>query len=357
MFVLGVFCTFAGLSILFDVSRTVHPPLEWLALYALIFGLVGATYAFAFLRDYRLLPVGFALQALASWFGRWATAPGRGFVLSAATEPRRLAIDAIACSVGVALGYGFLMRSIHGLARGHAVLRTEIELARGIHDALAPPVAGRTGRIEYYGRTQPSGTIGGDLVDAVVGVDRLVLYVVDVSGHGIRAAVLMAMLKSTARTALAGGADLPSMLAHFNRTICELDRPAIFATCAALAFDRSGAAHYALAGHPPMLLRRASGAVCELAEGSLPLGIDPAAAYASTPVELAAGDALLVVTDGLTEVFGSNGRELGIEGVRAAAFAELDGTPLATVDRVVAAASRYGRQLDDQTVLAVRVVA
>jgi hypothetical protein len=339
MFALGVFCTFAGLSILLDVPHTVHPPLGWFALYVTISGLVAVTYAFAFLRDWRLVPVGLALQNLVFWLDGWARAPGRGFVLSAAAESRRLTIDAIVCFVGVGFGYAFLMRSIHGLARGHAVLHTEIELARGIHDALAPPVAGRTGRIEYYGRTQPSGTIGGDLVDAVAGRDGLVLYVVDVSGHGIRAAVLMAMLKSTARTALAGGADLPAMLAHFNRTICELDRPAIFATCAALAFDRSGTVHYALAGHPPMLLRRASGEVSELAEGSPPLGLNPAAAYASTPVELAAGDALLVVTDGLTEVFGSDSRELGIEGVREAA-----------------SAARYGRQLDDQTALAVRMV-
>lgn len=248
------------------------------------------------------------------------------------------------------------MRSIHGLARGHSVLHTEVQLARGIHDALSPPVHGRTGRIEYYGRSRPSGTIGGDLVDVVERADGIVLYVVDVSGHGIQAAVLMAMLKSTARTALAGGADLPALLAHFNRTICELDRPAIFATCASLAFERSGSVRYALAGHPPMLLRRASGAVCELAEGSPPLGLNAGAGYAVTPIDLAAGDELLVVTDGLTEVFGSDGRELGIEGVREAAFAQRDGTPLATVDRVVAAAARYGRQLDDQTALAVRVL-
>jgi hypothetical protein len=280
MFALGVFCTAAGMTILFDIPRTVHPPLGWLALYALSFGLVGVAYAIAFLRDWRLVLGGFALQILASGLGSWATAPSRGIVLSAAAEPRRLTIDAIACFAGVALGYAFLVRSIHGIARGHALLHTEVELARGIHDALAPPVEGRTGRIEYYGRTQPSGTVGGDLVDAVTGADGTVLYLVDVSGHGIRAAVLMAMLKSTARTALAGGADLPAMLAHFNRTICELDRPAIFATCAALAFDRLGTVRYALAGHPPVLLRRVSGAVCELAEGSPPLGLDAGAVYA-----------------------------------------------------------------------------
>jgi hypothetical protein len=98
---------------------------------------------------------------------------------------------------------------------------------------------------------------------------------------GYQAGVLMAMLKSAARTTLAGGGSLPAMLAHFNRTICELERPGIFATCAALRVGAAGAVEYALAGHPPIFMRCArSGAVRELDAAGPPLGLDAAAAYA-----------------------------------------------------------------------------
>jgi len=211
---------------------------------------------------------------------------------------------------------------------------------------------------EFYGQSRPSGAIGGDLVDAVEGPGGTAFYVVDVSGHGVRAGVLMAMLKTTGRTALAEGVTLSELLGHLNRTIRELDRPGIFATCAALQIGPAGDLRYALAGHPPILVRRCgSAAVAELGIGGLPLGLDPAVKYESVPIEGAGGDEFLMVTDGLTEVFGRDGREFGMEGIRAAAFADGAGTPREIVERVTAAAAHFGRQLDDQTALAVRLLA
>ena len=146
------------------------------------------------------------------------------------------------------LGYILFIRFIHRVARGHAELQTEVTLARRIHDALVPVVSGRSARADYYGRSLASGAIGGDLVDVVERADGTTFYVADVSGHGVGAGVLMAMLRSAAHAALADGATLPQLLRHLNRTICELERPGMFATCAALHLSASGRAHYALAG-------------------------------------------------------------------------------------------------------------
>jgi len=354
---LGVFCIFATLGVLLDMPRAAHPPLPALAAYACLMGAMAVCYAFTLFWDLRLLPPAFVLLFLMSAVGDWAVAPGRAVVLSPADQHRRLTTDTWVAFELLVLGYVFLIRFIHTIARGHARLQTEVDLARGIHEALVPVVSGRSAGAEYYGISQPSGAIGGDLVDAIEHPHGTALYVIDVSGHGVRAGVLMAMLKSAARTAFAEGASLPQLLAHINRTICELERPGIFATCAAIQIGTAGGAEYALAGHPPIFVRRsASGTVRELQAAGPPLGIEPGARFGSEAVETEAGDQFLVVTDGLTEVFDKGGRELGLSGIRDAAFADGDGTPRGIAERVIAAAAGFGRQLDDQTVLAIRML-
>ena len=115
--------------------------------------------------------------------------------------------------------------------------------------------------------------------------------------------------------------------------------------------------HYALAGHLPILRRRArSREISELGVSGPPLGLAESERYESALVDAAPGDVFLIITDGLTEVFRRDGREFGMDGVRAAFDGGTD-SPEELTERVLAGAARYGRQLDDQTVLAVRLAA
>jgi sigma-B regulation protein RsbU (phosphoserine phosphatase) len=353
-FALAIFCTFAGLSPLLDIVRATHPPLWALAVYMAGAGLVAVSYAFAALWDYRLIPLAIAFQVALSLLGTWATSPHRWQPLAESAEHQRLVTDAWTCFVFVALGYAFSVRFIHTLARGHAELRTEVTLARRIHDALVPSVSGRSPCASYYGRSQASGAIGGDLVDVVEHPGGTTFYVVDVSGHGVAAGVLMAMLRSAARSALADGATLPHLLRHLNRTICELERPALFATCAVLHLGRAGDFEYALAGHLPILKRSVTGTTVALDVGGPPLGLSATQEYQTETIAASAGDVFLIITDGITEVFQAGEREFGIEGVQRSAF-ESDGGPADMAERVIAAAAKFGRQLDDQSVLVVKV--
>jgi hypothetical protein len=355
IFALAIFFTFAGLAVLFDVPRAAHPPLWAVLVYAGMLGLTVVGFAAAALVDLRLLVFPIAFQFGLSAFTNWATGPGRVLAMTPGGEHQRLVTDAILCFVFVMLGYILFVRFIHALSRGSAELHTEVILARRIHDALVPAISGSSNGADYCGRSQASGAIGGDLVDVVERPDGTTFYVADVSGHGVAAGVLMAMLRSAARAALADGATLPELLAHMNRTICELGRPNLFATCAVLHLDRPGRVQYALAGHLPILRRSAAdGAISELGEGGPPLGLSVNQEYRSVAVETTVGDTFLILTDGLTEVFTSDGRELGVAGIRDAAFGA-DGAPADVAERAIAAAARFGRQLDDQSVLIVRV--
>src|SRR5262245_31033117 len=125
-FALAIFCTFAGLSVLFDVVRATHAPLWVLVAYMAMAGLVATGYAFAALWDLRLLPLAIAVQVVLSLFGGWATDTQQWLRLDPAAEHARLVTDATLCFIVVAAGYSFSVRFIHSLARGHAELRTEV---------------------------------------------------------------------------------------------------------------------------------------------------------------------------------------------------------------------------------------
>src|SRR5262249_18009073 len=139
-----------------------------------------------------------------------------------------------------------------------------------------------------------------------------------------------------------------------NRTICELERPGLFATCAVLHLPRAGDVQYALAGHLPILKRGTDGRIATLDVGGPPLGLSATQEYAGDTIIASEGDLLLIVTDGLTEVFQPGDREFGVEGIRNSAF-ERDGAPADVAERVLAAAAKFGRQLDDQSVLVVKM--
>ena len=62
----------------------------------------------------------------------------------------------------------------------------EMELASDIHRVLAPRIETTIGSFEFYGRSLPSGQVGGDLIDVVQSTDRWIAYIADVSGHGVR---------------------------------------------------------------------------------------------------------------------------------------------------------------------------
>jgi serine phosphatase RsbU (regulator of sigma subunit) len=356
IFAVAVFFMSGAMGVLVDVAQPAHTPLWTFALYVALVGVVGVAYVLATLLDLRLIPAAVALHVGVSTFAHWATATARVSVLAPAEQHTRLVLDVVAILSFVVISYSLFMRFMHAVVRGHARLQAEMTLAKGIHEALVPSVSGRSGDADYYGRSHASGVMGGDLVDVFEGPQGTTFYLVDVSGHGVGAGVLMAMLKSASRAALAGGATLPVLLRDLNRTVHELGRPGTFATCACLQVSPSGQAHYALAGHLPILHRHAgSGEVSELVVGGPLLGFEAEARYESVVVEHAAGDAFLLLSDGLTEIFHRDGNEFGMDGVRSAAFANGVIALKETADRVFASAARYGQQLDDQTVLLVRV--
>ncbi len=144
--------------------------------------------------------------------------------------------------------------------------------------------------------------VGGDWYD-VVGLDdgRAVFVVGDAVGHNLSATTAMGQLRSAIRATAPYAPDPPALLGRADVLASQISG-AEFATAACVLLDQAtGQLSYATAGHPPILIVHASGDTTYLNGGrGLPLGV-AAAPRPSAATQLAAGDVLVLYTDGLYE--------------------------------------------------------
>lgn len=344
----AIFLMFAPVSVLlvsrFAESRSVPLLLIWAAMS----GLTATGWAYAFLRSRKVL---------------WLLLPGQilWFVIPLAFRADfrsgfTLSYEGIGCIILIAGGYGFFVSFIRGEGSRRIRLQTELQLAQQIHASLIPSVARTTAQLELFGRSLTSSEMGGDLLDVVDDDGKVSVYIADVSGHGVRAGVLMGMTKSAIRMKLRASDAIGDLLNDVNRVICDLASPGMFVTAACLRFDGSSTAGFVGAGHGPVLhFRSATRTLGNLASEHLPLGVTRDETYDRKAVSIARGDVFLLMTDGLTEVFDRQGRPLGQDAIEALFVSGADKPLPDLYADIMQAVDRHGPRSDDQTLLLARV--
>jgi PAS domain-containing protein len=172
-------------------------------------------------------------------------------------------------------------------------------------DALRFPVDGGRGAVDAAARYLPAPTgapVGGDWYDAVQLPDgRTLLTVGDLTGHGVTAALGVATLLGALRGLALAGLDPAALLGHLDTLLDGATQPTLASALCCRYDPATRQLEWAQAGHPAPLLFRAgaeAGAVLPAPEGVL-LGAAPGAAYGSRTERIAAGDVLVLHTDGL----------------------------------------------------------
>jgi serine phosphatase RsbU (regulator of sigma subunit) len=244
-------------------------------------------------------------------------------------------------------------------------LKRDLEIARDIQRWLVPQAPPADAGADIAFRTRPANTVAGDYYDAfrcpaaAGGGTRLVLVVADVAGKGMPAALLMAAFQSSLRTLVQEALPLAELVSRLNRYTCEHSLDGLRFTTAFIAEmdTASGALDYVNAGHNPPALRRAAGGLEWLETGGVPLGILRDARYDDGQVTLAAGDELVVYTDGVVEAQDWQGHEYGqdrlaalLGGLRTTGAGETLERLMAAVDAHIGDAGRTA----DTTCLVVR---
>jgi sigma-B regulation protein RsbU (phosphoserine phosphatase) len=220
-------------------------------------------------------------------------------------------------------------------------METDLRMATELQQALMPNAypsfpsesKGVTA-LRFYHRYLPASMMGGDffhiarLSDGTAGI-----CICDVMGHGVRAALITAMLRALIETHAAEAADPGRFLTELNNEFTRIMKQTgtlVFATvlyCVINIGERG--ARFARAGHPaPLRVRRTAGEVQMVASGegsSGPaMGLIPNARFNTTQAELGPGDLLLFFTDGVVEVENKAGSDFGIEGLRQSIRSNLD---------------------------------
>jgi sigma-B regulation protein RsbU (phosphoserine phosphatase) len=201
------------------------------------------------------------------------------------------------------------------LARQLADVNSELEMAREIQLSILPSQVPKISGLEIAARYLPMSSVAGDFYDFIVADDRhLGILIADVSGHGLPAALVASMLKIALAAQSPYAFDPARVLAGLNQSLCGKFKNH-FVTAAYVFVDmEKKSLSYAGAGHPPLLLWRASaGRASELLENGLLLGLFPEAAYSFVEVRMELGDRAVLFTDGVVETRSPSGQEFEMD--------------------------------------------
>lgn len=200
----------------------------------------------------------------------------------------------------------------HLTAAEQRVLERDLDLASEVQRNLLPKgdvsVAGWETAFHYA----PVGSVSGDYCDLIVpeGESSLYFFVGDVTGKGVAASILMAHLQAIFRSLLKSSQPLTKLVEQANRLFCEGTLSTHFATLVCGRANDAGDIEVCNAGHCFPLVMRNS-AVEQIPSTGLPLGMFCNSEFTSRKVTIARGDALVLYSDGFTEVKDASGRLYG----------------------------------------------
>jgi hypothetical protein len=362
LFLLGVFFVFSAIGFASDVTDMGRTPTLRFALSILIYGIFPTLYAFGgfALRKHfwkAFIPI-FALHYFLMYrLSVSLPSPQQLSQMDTADIARthsRLSFDGLSIMVVVALGYACFLYVTITEGRRYFRAHAEIELATEIHHVLVPPIDRKIGGYEFYGRSSPSGEVGGDLIDLAGSEEHWVAYVADVAGHGVAPGVVMGMAKSAARMLLSSRDDTGHLLTRLNEVLYPLKKPDMFVTFCFLAKNGEGL-RVGLAGHPAILHFSArTNAVTQLECPNMPLGIFPSGDFASSGVRAEPGDVFALYTDGFLEPANAAGEEFGITRLQEQ-FQKHGTERLDVICRSLQeSVAKHGAQFDDQSLFLIR---
>ena len=195
------------------------------------------------------------------------------------------------------------IHNIKDLTRKQTQVTVQLEVARRIQNGVVPEKFNLDGsRFRVSAMTQPAKEVGGDFYDCFCRNDKSVCIVMgDVSGKGISAAIIMAMMKTMLREKLMMGLTPAQVLNQANDTICGQNPEGLFATVfIAVLHPDTGKLDYANAGHTyPVLLGRKPSLLKP--DPGIVLGLFEDAGLKDYSLQLAPSEGIMLYTDGVTE--------------------------------------------------------
>jgi len=191
----------------------------------------------------------------------------------------------------------------------NAQLKRDLHAAAQVQQSQLPKELPETDKFRFAWRFKPCQELAGDILNiSALDDHRIVMYVLDVSGHGVQAALQSFSLSQDLRPR-DDGPDLGSpgqLLERLNvKYPMNMDTGMYFTILYGVLDVLSGEFTYASAGHPGPVLIRRGGQPEMIAVSSYPVGVSPKPGYQDQILKLASGDKLILYTDGVVEALSS----------------------------------------------------
>lgn len=198
-------------------------------------------------------------------------------------------------------------------AKKLAYLEKELEIARSIQNQLLPAVIPSVKGMDIAVRFQPALRIGGDIYNIFQLKDGAVIFIADVVGHGIPAAMIASMVNILFKLFQMLSIDPGLLLRSLNVNICNM-LPQTFVTAACIYINRyEQFIRIARAGHPSVIIQKNDGQISEYMPKGKALGLKTDNTFETITMPLSAGDKIFIYTDGIVEALDTNKQMFGTQ--------------------------------------------
>lgn len=198
----------------------------------------------------------------------------------------------------------------------------ELAIGSDIQRRILPKEMPQIPGLVIFGNMRPASEVGGDSFDIIQTPLNALVYVGDVTGHGLPAALIMVMVNTMIRTyseLYQSGYDI---ITHTNRILKQRIEPRRFMTCVLLRFNiQEQQLFYTGAGHEHILIFHKAEGVCEVKQtGGIALGMVPdiAKIVREEVIPLQKGDKVILYSDGIIEAKNMQGMMFGIQNLKLA---------------------------------------
>jgi Stage II sporulation protein E (SpoIIE) len=252
----------------------------------------------------------------------------------------QLTLSEIAYLTLAAVIFVLLLRRLQISLQRQQDLASDVKQASEVQKVLIPEQLPKVFGFVFESEYRPARDVGGDFFQIIpLSTEGNVLIVAgDVTGKGLQAGMLGALIVGALRTEAAHSSPPLAMLRSLNAQLYGRGN----ATCLVMQIDENGNGLLANAGHLPPYL---NGKELPM-EGAVPLGVIPNADFSEMRFKLKPGDRLMLLSDGVAEAQDEHGRLFGFDRIRT-----LLERPVRAAD-VAAAAQAFGQE-DDISVLSI----
>jgi len=271
-------------------------------------------------------------------------------------EEHERMLTTLAAQVAISIENARLYQAVR---RQERQLEKDIAMAREVQLRLLPTAAPEHPHAEMAVRFLPARTIGGDLYDFIdYGPNRTAIVLGDVSGKAAPAALFAALVSGIMRSAAAQQPEPAQMLATLNDAIQERKLDSQYVTLLfALWNDETRTLQVANSGAiQPILCRNGQSSTVK-AEG-FPLGLFPNVEYEDLCLAAEPGDAVVFISDGITDAENAQGEMYGEDRLAGLLCAHRDLPSAEIADAILADVARFQGahdRFDDETIIVLRV--